>query len=278
MNYTMSDKKDAGALGAGMGGAFPNLRDALGEVRFWVRILKEHSLFISLSLPCSRQNLIAEAQRFYELFQGLQNRVESRTTLDQNLIAELRQAVEALIAFKHKLMRMLVTCELRGPLYPLLLDHITREAVHFLDFLNCRPCSDMLVAILREQSFFLRIMKEHIEFIISLLDPSERELLTQAQASKEVFSDLLETARDLKSMAKARPQSFNRVIQFTETVIQRVTELRNFKATAHELAVVCRLLSAIPDPLLIDHVRREADKFLQELKDMRGLLRRYESC
>jgi hypothetical protein len=272
----MSEYKDAGALGAGMVGSFPNTRDALNEVRFWVRILKEHSLFISLSLPCSRQDLIAEAQRFYELFQGLQNRVESRTTLDQNLIAELRHAVEALIAFKHKLMRMLVTCELRGPLYPLLLDHITREAIHFLDFLNCRPCSDTLVAILKEQSFFLRIMKEHIEFIISLLDPSERELLAQAQASKEVFSDLLETARDLKSMARSRTEHFNRVIQFTETVTQRVTELRNFKATAHELAVLCRLLSAIPDPLLLDHVRREADKFLQELKDMRALLRRWE--
>ncbi len=77
-------------------------------------------------------------------------------------------------------------------------------------------------------------------------------------------------------MAKSRPESFNRVIQFTETVIQRVTELRDFKATAHELAVLCRLLSAIPDPLLLDHVRREADKFLQELRDMRVLLRRWE--
>ncbi len=259
-----------------MVGSFPNTRDALNEVRFWVRILKEHSLFISLSLPCSRQDLIAEAQRFYELFQGLQNRVESKAGLDQRLVDEIRHAVEALIAFKHKLMRMLVTCELRGPLYPLLLDHITREAIHFLDFLNCRPCSDTLVAILKEQSFFLRIMKEHIEFIISLLDPSERELLAQAQASKEVFSDLLETARDVKSMARSRPEHFNRVIQFTETVTQRVTELRNFKATAHELAVLCRLLSAIPDPLLLDHVRREADKFLQELKDMRALLRRWE--
>jgi len=274
----MSEHKEAEALEAGLLSSFPGGREAMAEVRFWVRSLKEHSLFISLSLPCSRQDLIAEAQRFYNLFQGLQDRVECTARLDQRLIDEIRHAVEALIAFKHSLMRMLVTCELRGPLYPLLLDHITREAIHFLDFLNRRPCSDTLVAILSEQAFFLRIMKEHIEFIISLLDPSERELLTQAQASREVFSDLLETARDLKSMAESRPESFGTVVRFTETVIQRVTELRNFKATAHELAVLCRLLSAIPDPLLLDHVRREADKFLQELKDMRAMLKRWESC
>lgn len=42
-------------------------RDIAPEVRFWVRILKEHSLFIQLGLPSSRPDLIAEAKRFYDL-------------------------------------------------------------------------------------------------------------------------------------------------------------------------------------------------------------------
>ena len=129
-----------------------------------------------------------------------------------------------------------------------------------------------------EQSFWLRQMKEHIEFAISLLDPSERELLAQARASREVFSDLLETARDLESMAMARPEKFNTVVRFTETLTKKVTELRDFKAAAYELAVVCRLLSVVPTPLLLDHIRREADKFLEELSEMRVELRRWEGC
>lgn len=252
----------------------------LAEIRFWVRILKEHALFIQLGLPCNRPDLIAEAGRFYDLFQGLQDQVECVAVVDQALLAELVRAVEALIAFKHSLLRLMVQCELPGAnLYPLLLAHITREAIHFLEFLRgIAMASDPLVAILAEQSFWLRQMKEHIEFIIGLLDPSEKELLAQAHATRVEFSNLLETARDLESMALSRPQTFNAVIRFTETLLERVTELRNFKATAYELAVLCRLLSALPTPLLLDHVRREADKFLDELREMLRHLTRWEDC
>jgi hypothetical protein len=261
------------AQGIGLG-----RRDPIMEVRFWVRILKEHSLFIQLGLPASRPDIIAEAKRFYDLFQGLQNQVESRLTLDPVLLGEIRCAVEALIAFKRALIRLMVQCQITSQLYPLLLAHITREAVHFLEFLQCYiTIKDGLVAILAEQSFWLRQMKEHIEFIIALLDPSERELLAQSQSLRVVFSGLLETARDLESMAEAQPETFNTAIRFTEDVTKRVTELRNFKAAAYELAIVCRLLSVVPTPLLLDHIRREADKFLEELREMREMLRRWES-
>lgn len=275
----MSDSSNAGPR-SDTQSIGPDRRELAAEVRFWVRILKEHSLFIQVGLPCARTDLITEAQRFHDLFQRLQEQVESRASCEPGLLFEIRQAVEALIAFKHALIRLSVQCQLSGSqLYPLLLAHITREAVHFLRALQgYASTQSTLSAILADQSFWLRQMKEHIEFVISLLDPSERELLSQAQASRVVFSSLLETARDLESMAEARPETFNRVIQFTENVISRVTELRDFKAAAHELAVVCRLLSVVPTPLLLDHIRREADKFLDELRDMRRLLRRWEAC
>ncbi len=271
----MDDLKTTGIFGR-----VSDRKRILAEIRFWVRIMKEHSLFIQLGLPCNRPDLIAEAGRFYDLFQALQDQVECVPAVDQALLAELVRAVEALIAFKHALTRLLVQCDLPGAnLYPLLLAHITREAVHFLEFLRgIAIASDPLVAILAEQSFWLRQMKEHIEFIIGLLDPSERELLAQAHATRVEFSNLLETARDLESMALAHPETFNAVIQFTETLVKRVTELRNFKATAYELAVLCRLLSALPTPLLLDHVRREADKFLEELCEMLRDLKRWEGC
>ncbi|MGE5580151.1 MAG: DUF2935 domain-containing protein [Bacillota bacterium] len=265
--------EDIGAFRAGVG-----RQDGINEVRFWVRILKEHSLFIQIGLPADRPDLKAEAGRFYELFQGLQNAVESKLCLDPTLIAEIRRAVIALIEFKHLLTRLAVQCDLPGSqLYPLLLAHITREAVHFLAFLDyCAGGQTGLQAILAEQSFWLRQMKEHIEFVISLLDPSERELLAEAQSQRVIFSALLETARDLESMAEAEPETFGTVVRFTETLITRVTALRDFKAAAYELALLCRVLSVVPTPLLLDHIRREADKFLDELRAMRVLLRKWE--
>lgn len=80
---------------------------------------------------------------------------------------------------------------------------------------------------------------------------------------------LLETARGLASMAEAAPETFNAAIRFTEDVIAATTELRDFKAAAHELLVLRRILSVISLPLPADHVRREADKFLSELNEVK---------
>jgi hypothetical protein len=87
--------------------------------------------------------------------------------------------------------------------------------MHFLDLLRTPVPEDPLFALLQEEVFWIRQMKEHIEFIIHLLDPSERELIEESQRMLITFSHLLETARDLESMAETRPKNFNRVISFT---------------------------------------------------------------
>lgn len=231
--------------------------------------MKEHALFIELGLPCDRTDLKAEAQRFFQIFQALENRVNSASRLDPVLLRDLIRALNAFIEFKRRILRMMVECQIRGGnATPLLIDHITREAIHFRDLLETPPPANPLEDILQREVFWLRIMKEHIEFIKQLLDPSERELLNEAEAFRRTFSRLLETARDLQSMEESNPVTFNTVIRFTNIVATETRKLRNFKATAHELAVLCEILSIISDPLLLDHVRREADKFLQEITDL----------
>jgi len=239
----------------------------LEEARFWSRIMKEHALFIKLGLPADQPELRAEAQMFINRFQALQNRLMKVRRLEGELLEELIKAVRAIIAFKAKLLRLLIQCKAEpGSNYPLLLDHIRREAMHFLNLLRTPVPEDPLFELLQEEVFWLRIMKEHIEFIIHLLDPSERELIKQAEEFRMTFSRLLETARDLQSMAETMPRNFNTVIRFTQDVINNTMELRDFKAAAFELAKLCEILSIISTPLLLDHIRREADKFLSELR------------
>jgi hypothetical protein len=91
------------------------------------------------------------------------------------------------------------------------------------------------------------------------------------------FSDALETARELRSMSEVRPDYFNRAIRFAEEIEPLVRELRDLKAQAFELLLQCRILSAVSSPLLLDHVRREADKFLEDLRVIRQELQRFES-
>lgn len=250
----------------------------LEEARFWARIMQEHALFIKLGLPANQKELREEAQEFIEIFMDLRKRLDKVSRLEGELLKDLIEAVREIIAFKAKILRLLIQCKVEpGSNYPLLLDHIRREAMHFLDLLRKPVLDDPLSALLEEEVFWLRIMKEHIEFIIHLLDPSERELIKQAEEFRRTFSRLLETARDLESMNETKPKNFNTVLRFTQDVINNTMELRDFKAAAFELASLCELLSIISTPLLLDHVRREADKFLDELEVLLPEVRRCNS-
>ncbi|HHX77842.1 MAG TPA: DUF2935 domain-containing protein [Firmicutes bacterium] len=250
----------------------------LQEIRFWITIMKEHALFIKVSLPCDQTDLINEAQSFFELFKELEEEVQQAVIIDHCLLKAIIKAVKELIVFKRCVLRKMLECELRAAILPLFVDHITREAIHFLDIIVNPPApKDPLRAIMIRSVFWLRIMKEHIEFIIHLLDPSERELLAQAEELLKVFRKLLETARDLESMSEANPRFFNAAVRFILEVNARTAALRDFKLLAHELVVLCRVLSTIPDPVLTDHVRREADKFLKELEEFKSMTNICES-
>ncbi|HHY11489.1 MAG TPA: DUF2935 domain-containing protein [Firmicutes bacterium] len=255
--------------------------DLLQESRFWIRIFKEHSLFIRLGLPCDRLDLISEAQGFFEELSALEDVLMARRNLDSRLVQEIRIAVTDLVEFKERILRMLIQCEIHANMFPLLIDHIRREAVRFLRLLETgrltSPGRHLLTQLMGTEVFWLRIMKEHIEFIQHLLDPSERVLLRTLEAMRIRFSGALDTARDLRSMSESNPDYFNTVIRFTDEVMELVRQLRDVKAQAYELLLQCRMLSAIPSPLLADHVRREADKFLEDLKVVRQELQRFET-
>lgn len=47
---------------------------SLDEIRFWSRIMKEHSLFLRLGFRCEDTQLINEANHFYAIFESIENR------------------------------------------------------------------------------------------------------------------------------------------------------------------------------------------------------------
>lgn len=255
--------------------------DLLQESRFWIRIFKEHALFIKLGLPCDRTDLINEAEGLYQELSTLEDVLMARRNLDSRLVQEIGAMVSELIEFKERVLRMQLQCEMYANLFPLLIDHIRREAVRFLQLLRTGtltpPGGSLLTQLIRTEVFWLRIMREHIDFIRQLLDPSERTLIRALEDLNVRFSDALETARELRSMSESRPNYFNRAIRFTEELEPLVRELRDLKAQAFELLLQCRILSAVSSPLLLDHVRREADKFLEDLRVVQRELERFES-
>jgi hypothetical protein len=230
--------------------------------------MKEHALFLSLGFTYEQQQLIDEARQFITVFERIEEKL-SRFTVNSDLQqvkafnTEVYQAAAAIWGYKRKVLGLTLRCEIRTNNYPLLVDHISREAAYFakrLKELNEGKLEATPDAVIKENVFFLRIMADHAKFIGHLLDPSERKLVDQAREFSHDFDQLLFQAIDLDSM---RPQSETKPIltQFLDQNRVSVASLRDFKKTARELIEACRIKSNI-HPLLADHTFREAERFL----------------
>lgn len=242
---------------------------SLDEVRFWSRIMKEHSLFLKLGFRCEDTTLIQEANHYYHIFEHIEGRSHAYNELTdpeqiRRFNTEVSSAAAHIWAFKRKVLGLIIQCKLPGGNnFPLLVDHTSREANYFrnrLHELNTGRLEPLPDAIIDENIFFLRIMADHAKFIGHLLDPSERQLVEQARNFSHDFDQLLFQAIDLSGM---RPQSQTDPLldQFLDQNRVSVVALRDFKKTARDLIEACKIKSII-HPLLADHVFREAERFL----------------
>ena len=241
---------------------------SLDEIAFWSRIMKEHALFLSLGFTYEQSQLIDEARQFISLFERIEEKLAKFTVNSdlrqvQAFNTEVYQAAASIWSYKRKVLHLTLRCEIRSNNYPLLVDHISREAAYFanrLKELNEGKLAPTPDAVIEENIFFLKIMADHAKFIGHLLDPSERKLVDQAREFSHDFDQLLFQAVDLNSM---KPQSETKPIlgQFLDQNRVSVVSLRDFKKTARELIESCRIKSNI-HPLLADHTFREAQRFL----------------
>lgn len=258
--------------------ANPIVTRSLDEIQFWSRIMKEHALFLSLGFTYEQQQLITEAQQFITLFERIEEKL-TRFTVNTDIRQiqafnnEVYQAAVAIWSYKRKVLGLTLRCEIRTNNFPLLVDHVSREAAYFanrLKELNEGKLAPQPDTIIQENLFFLKIMADHAKFIGHLLDPSERKLVDQAKEFSHDFDQLVFQAVDLDSM---RPQSETVPIldQFLDQNKVSVTSLRDFKKTARDLIEACRIKSNI-HPLLADQTFREAERFLEIIDLLRLIL------
>lgn len=247
------------------------------ELAFWLRIMKEHAFFLELGLPSSRENLVRQAERFVLTFADLQVQAERNLSPQQlqELILEARTATSRLVNFKHEILNLLINCQLRLGLYPLLVNHITREAVMFLELLEEWEEEEFETELLEEtielEEFWSRIMTDHAKFIEHLLDPSQRSLIHTAHHFSERFDALYRQALDYHSMLEAEPLHFPALNSFTTELMEETQQIATFKRTGRDLLLNCQAL-ATATPLLMDHVMREAEHFLGDLVVLKAKL------
>ncbi len=105
--------------------------------------------------------------------------------------------LNGLIEFKEDLLKNVCSGNLFTSNYPLLIEHILREARLYRDtvreLMQNRKVSYQ--CLYRKEEFWNRIMMEHALFIRGLLDPSEEQLIHTADDFASEYRELLELAK-----------------------------------------------------------------------------------
>lgn len=175
-----------------------------------------------------------------------------------NLNRRILSLLNGLIPFKEMALQKVLSCSLYSANYPLLLEHIIREAKLYRQFVSELVQKGRLPEQnMREvELFWNQIMMEHAQFIRGLLDPTECTLMETADGFADDYCRLLEAARHQDSCACGG--RMDNSLELTE-------KYQAFKSAGVKGITGCDIRSLII-PLLADHVLREANHYLRLLK------------
>lgn len=175
-------------------------------------------------------------------------------------------AANRIALFKSSLLNDVLTCKVFTTNYPLLIDHVLREAKFYLRMLTKlqnREEIDLVREAVYQEGFWNRIMAEHAKFIRGLLDPTEVKLFDTANDYGKKFDELTKEAYVLT-------QNIGLLPKVSERTLNTTVGIRDFKKQGTEGLLNCTIRS-IAFPLLGDHVVREANHYIRLLKSYKNI-------
>lgn len=176
----------------------------------------------------------------------------------RKLNRQMLQSLNGLISFKEQVLREMLACRLYTTNYPLLIEHILREAKLYRQTITeLEKRGRISVPDLKNlEIFWNQIMMEHAQFIRGLLDPTECELIETANTFAGDYCELLEEAKE---------QDRKAMNALTAKTLEITKQYQQFKTAGTQGITGCEIRSIIL-PLLADHVLREANHYLRILE------------
>lgn len=221
--------------------------DFADEINFWSRQLAEHALFLQLGLVDTPLKI--RAQELHEQWQQLHNTL-SKLPVREAAAEALRLAIE-LRGLQNHLLERQAKGQWIGWLWPLFIDHTRREGDYFIGRLQHKMLSSE-----NECQTWLTFMAEHAAFTAHLLDPTEGGSIQRATGFITEFERLRGGCAALNGQ----------LLEFTE---KAGVGLDNY---LKNLGVGTPQLKSIIHPVLAEHVMREGQRFLQEVRRLKNSL------
>ena len=147
--------------------------------------------------------------------------------------------LDGLINLKERMLKDVLYCRLFTANYPLLIEHILREAKLYRQYvtmlqrgedINCQNMKQV-------ELFWNQIMMEHALFIRGLLDPTESDLITTADSFAKDYEKLIEEAKNMTD------ETIKTVTNKTIVETQKYIE---FKTAGTEGIKKCEIRSSNP--------------------------------
>ena len=167
--------------------------------------------------------------------------------------------LDGLISLKERLLRNILCCRIFTANYPLLIEHILREAKLYRQYVVMLQRGENINSLNMKQVelFWNQIMMEHALFIRGLLDPTENDLIITADSFAKDYQKLIEEAKNMTDET---------IRSVTDKTIAETQKYIEFKTAGTEGIKECEIRSIIL-PLLADHVLREANHYFRILQD-----------
>jgi hypothetical protein len=258
----------------------PNMDDkdpanhAWADARFATDILSEHGLFFALLMPEElAKEERAEALTYYRDFGTMHREIASAKPPERSgvkpFLGKIRDRVMPFIEYKQRLGDAQRAGKLRSLVWPLFFDHTRHEAERWERRFNALSAGEVEFERREVVTFWTNIMDEHARFVAHLLDPDEYALIEKAFKTAEVFRKLQSdgvtgAVAALSSQPGTVADSLGKNPNL-DAVMSAAQTMLDFKTDAVRDIESAKIKSII-EPRLADHVRREALKFVNELK------------
>jgi hypothetical protein len=247
-------------------------KHAWADARFATDIMAEHAFFFALLMPEElAKKERKEALDFNKKFADLHKKIDSEGMPERgNLNSFVMKVVEEMkpfIEYKAKLGDAQRSGDFRSLVWPLFFDHTRHEAERWTRRLEGLARGGSEFDRSEVVAFWTNIMDEHARFVAHLLDPDEFDLIDKAMKASKDFREL---SRDTMGATTSRqhPGTVPRSTAANpemDAVMSAAQTILDFKTEAARGIEAGRIKSII-EPRLADHVRREAQKFVDELK------------
>ena len=247
---------------------------AWADARFATDIMAEHALFFALLMPEElakeeRAEALGFHREFGELHRGIAGSRPPDRSGVKSYLGRIRDRMLPIIEFKQRLGDAQRAGKLRSLVWPLFFDHTRDEAERWNRRFDALSRGEVEFERKEVVTFWTGIMDEHARFIAHLLDPDEYALIEKALKTAKVFRELGRdgVAGAVSALAAEPGTTVGSLSQNPEidAVMSAAQTVLDFKTKAVRDIESARIKSII-EPRLADHVRREALKFVNELK------------